>query len=88
MGDTDEVRDLLMEGASVHLQNNVCTQKFNEKSYSRNNTMPSLSLAIVQDWRKDTALIGACQSGQAATARVLLEHGAIADYQNSVRTLY
>ena len=23
MGDTEEVKDLLMEGASVHLQNNV-----------------------------------------------------------------
>lgn len=46
-------------------------------------------LAIIkQDWRKDTALIGACQSGQAATARVLLEHGAVADYQNTVRNLY
>ena len=57
--------------------------------YSTKNELCILLLAIIkQDWRKDTALIGACQSGQAATARVLLEHGAIADYQNTVRNLY
>ena len=43
---------------------------------------------FVQDWRKDTALVGACQCGHAATARVLLEHGAVADYQKKVINIY
>ena len=43
---------------------------------------------FMQDWRKDTALIGACLSGHAGTARLLLEHGAVADYQNKVKCMH
>ena len=43
---------------------------------------------FMQDWRKDTALIGACLSGHAGTARLLLEHGAVADYRNKVKCMH
>ena len=33
----------------------------------------------------ETALFGACQQGQAETARVLVDHGANVDYKNKVK---
>ena len=37
-----------------------------------------------QDERGNTALIEACENGHVGTARVLLDHGAVVNYQNKV----
>ena len=39
---------------------------------------------LVQDEDGDTALIQACRGGHLETVKVLLDHGAIVDYQNKV----
>ena len=39
---------------------------------------------FMQDGWGNIPLIGACQEGHAETAQVLLDHGAIVDYQNNV----
>ena len=41
----------------------------------------------MQDGWRNIPLIGACQEGHAETAQVLLDCGAIADYQNKVQIL-
>ena len=46
-----------------------------------------LSICTGLEERYCTDLIGACQCGQAATARMPLEHGAVAGYQNRVRMI-
>ena len=43
------------------------------------------ALYLTQD--EETPLMGACGFGSAATARVLLDHGAKVDYQEKVRDL-
>jgi ankyrin repeat protein len=42
---------------------------------------------LMQDVYGNTALINACQHGHVETARVLLDHGAVTDYQNKVKSL-
>ena len=39
----------------------------------------------MQNWYRETALFGACRGGQIEIARVLLDHGAIVDQQNTVK---
>ncbi len=41
----------------------------------------------MQDGWGNNPLIGACQEGNAETAQILLDHGAIADYKNKVYIL-
>ena len=44
-----------------------------------------VAFQLIQNYYKETALFGACQCGHAETAKVLLDHGAIVDYQDVVR---
>ena len=39
----------------------------------------------VQNYYEETALFNACRCGHAETAKVLLDRGAIVDYQDDVR---
>jgi ankyrin repeat protein len=41
---------------------------------------------LMQDGNGDTPLIKACQRGHVETARVLLDHGAVVDCQNKVKS--
>ena len=43
---------------------------------------------LLQTNNGNTALIKACEHGHIETARVLLDHGAVVDYQNKVKFFY
>ena len=44
-----------------------------------------VAFQLIQNFFKETALFNACRCGHAETAKVLLDHGAIVDYQDEVR---
>ena len=44
-----------------------------------------VAFQLIQNFFKETALFGTCRCGHAETAKVLLDHGAIVDYQDVVR---
>ena len=45
---------------------------------------PIILCVCFQNWRNHTALTVACRNGHRATVNVLLDHGAVIDYQNEV----